>query len=117
MVERLAEAAPEIIGRLIERAQLGELNACVALLPRIAPPAGRDPIAGFRLGPLTTAEQIGAAVSRVCRAVAAGDLTPDQGMDLARLLELRLRTLEAIDLATRMDELRARLEALSEAAA
>ena len=65
----------------------------------------RERPGGIHLPVATTAEEISTALGQVTRAVASGELTPDEGRALGALLESHRRAVETALLGRRIDEM------------
>jgi hypothetical protein len=86
--------AQDIIRAAIDLAKSGDVAAIRVCLDRIAP-RKRDRAIAFELPALHTAADAAAALAAITAAVAAGDLTPSEAVDLFKLVDGFTRTLEA----------------------
>ena len=87
-VENVLADDAEAIGRkAIELAKAGEIAALRMCLDRLVPSRKDEPVV-FDLPPLDTAADSVAAAARIVAAVAAGDLTPSEAMDLAKVIDV-----------------------------
>src|SRR5262249_28578598 len=110
MVQALLENEAEDLTRaLIGRAKAGSGVALQLVFDRLAP-ARRDrcivvklPQIGNDLKDLLTAQ------NAIIGHVAAGELTPNEGHSMVALLDLRRRTIESIEIETRLAALEARI--------
>ncbi len=97
MAEALLDAASAMLtGKAIELALGGDgvaLRFCLAriLAPRRFPPVELD------LPPLDTQKDLALAIAAVGQATAAGDITSEQAVHLARIVDAARRTVEARD--------------------
>ena len=91
----------EIVAALIEAALSGDTAAGRALLDRLAAPIKGRPVQ-FAMPPVATAADIAAAMAAIVKAVAAGDLTPDEGTAIAGLVNLHRQAIETVDLEARL---------------
>lgn len=109
-VEALFEGeAVGLARRAVELAMGGDTVALRLCLDRIAPPRKGRTIA-LTLPPVTTASDVAAAVGAVVEAVAAGDLTPDEGRTMAAILETRRRAIETLELENRLSAIEHAME-------
>ena len=79
----------------------GDTTALRLCLERIAPPR-RDAPVSFSLPPMQSASDAAKAAGAVLDAVAAGDLTPQEGSHIMALVETYRRTLETSTLEARV---------------
>ena len=79
-----AEDAEAIARKAIELAKAGEIAALRMCLDRLVPARKDEPVV-FDLPPLDSAADSVAAAARIVAAVADGDLTPSEAMDLAKV--------------------------------
>lgn len=79
----------------------GDATALRLCLERIAPPRKDAPVA-FALPPMQSAADAAKAAGAVLDAVAAGDLTPNEGAQIMGLVETYRRTLETSELEARV---------------
>ena len=98
-----AEALPR---KALTMALDGDTTALRLCLEHIAPPR-KDALVTFDLPPMNSAADSANAAGAVLNAVADGDLTPTEGAHIMALVETYRRTLETIDLATRLVALEA----------
>jgi len=80
----LADDAEAITRKAIELAKAGEIAALRMCLDRLVPAPKHEPVV-FDLPPLHTAADSVAAAAKLVAAVADGDLTPSEAMDLAKV--------------------------------
>ena len=97
-------AAREVMGAVVGAAVAGDMRAAEILLRRLWPERKGRPLA-VDLPPITGAADLPAAVGAVVQAVAAGDLTPEEGAAIAGILETQRRAIETADLAARIEAL------------
>jgi hypothetical protein len=87
--------------KAVEMALAGDTTALRLCLERIAPPR-RDAPVQFTLPRMETARDAAMAAGAVLEAVAAGELTPNEGAHLMALVETYRRTLETTELEARV---------------
>jgi hypothetical protein len=102
-----AEGAEAIMRSVVQSAQQGDMRAAEIILRRLWPERKSRPIM-LDLPPIQSAADLAAAMGAVTQAVAAGDLTPDEGQSVAALLELQRRAVETAELEQRIAALEAR---------
>jgi hypothetical protein len=102
--EQGAQAALQAV---VAAAGAGDLRAAEVLLSRVWPARRGRPVTLPDLPPLKTAANLPAALGTVARAVAVGDLTPEEGQALAAVLEGQRRAIETAELETRIAALEA----------
>lgn len=107
-VEALLEGEHEALTRkAIDKALEGDVTALRLCLDRIAP-ARRDAPVSFVLPPIASAEDAVKASSAILAAVAAGEVTPDEGARVMSLLTAHKALVETCDLETRIAALEAK---------
>jgi hypothetical protein len=98
----LLEGEAEALTRqAVKMALGGDATALRLCLERIAPPRKDAPVA-FALPPMQSAADAARAAGAVLDAVAAGDLTPNEGAQIMGLVETYRRTLETSELEARV---------------
>jgi thioredoxin-like negative regulator of GroEL len=104
-IEKLLEGEAEGITRkAIDMALEGNVQAMKLVMDRIAPPPKTRKIE-LSLPETVDAVGVSEAQSTVLRAVAAGDITPDEGATLSGMLEARRRAVETQELEKRINAL------------
>ena len=105
-MEAILDGEAEALTRkAVELAMSGDSTALRLCLERLAP-ARKSRTVKLELPRIETAADVGAAISAVVEAVAAGEIDPDEGATVAGVIEIKRRSLETVD----MDERLARLE-------
>ena len=82
----------------------GDSTAMRLCLERVVP-ARRDRPVSFAMPEITSASEAARAASAIVAAVASGDLTPSEALDLSRILENFTRVLEASEFEERLQKL------------
>ncbi len=101
-IEALLEGQAEALTqKLIAAALDGDTSALRLCLDRIVP-ARKDTPVSFEVPEMRTAADASVALGAVLKAVAAGELTPGEGAQIADLIEKFRRTLETEDLEARL---------------
>ena len=105
LLQNLLEGeAEEIARKAIEMAKAGDMGAIRVCMDRLASIRRKDPVA-FELPPMDKAKDSITAVAEVIAAVAAGDLTTSEAAELAKLIDVYVRTLAATDFEERLQKL------------
>jgi hypothetical protein len=105
LAEQLFEDEAEGLTRkAIELALGGDGGALRLCLDRAVPLRRGRPVR-FALPPLETASDLPKALGAVLHAVAAGELTPDEGVSLAQIVEARRRAIETMEIEARVTAL------------
>ena len=110
LMESLLADDAEAIGRkAIEMAKQGDMAAIRLCMDRLAPVRKGEPVA-FELPPLDKPADSVAAAAEIVAAVAAGELTPSEAAELAKVIDVYVRAI-----ATKaFDERLAKLEATTQ---
>jgi len=110
LMESLLADDAEAIGRkAIEMAKQGDMAAIRLCMDRLAPAPKGEPVA-FELPPLDKPADSVAAAAEIVAAVAAGELTPSEAAELAKVIDVYVRAI-----ATKaFDERLAKLEATTQ---
>jgi Family of unknown function (DUF5681) len=95
-----ADAEPVIVA-LIQAAKGGDVAAIKLVLDRVAPLPRNRPVQ-FTTPAIETSADLGKAMGTILQAAADGDLTPDEAVSIASLIETRRRTIETIELEARI---------------
>src|SRR5215471_18057973 len=96
-VEALLDGEAETITRkAIELAKAGDMAALRLCLDRIAPPRKDRPVA-FDLPKINSAADAAKASAALVTAVASGDLTPSEAVELGKLIDNYVHALAASD--------------------
>ena len=106
ILDKMAEDDANGIGRVvIDAAKSGDMRAAELVLSRIWPARkGGRPIA-IELPKIQTAADVVTALGALADAVAGGELTPDEGVSVAAILETKRRAIETVELETRLSAL------------
>ena len=111
---RLAETlldgeAKAITRKAVELALQGDQTALRLCMERLLPPRKGRPV-NFALPPIATMKDVAKAHDALLAAVAAGDLTPDEAAALLPILNSKLKTIEAGEIAERLTHLESVME-------
>lgn len=102
--EIAAGEAEGVLRRVLQQALDGDLKAAEIILARIWPPRRGRPVR-LSLPPTDTADGVDAALATVIKAVAAGEVTPEEAAPVGTLLETKRRAIETADLEERLRQL------------
>ena len=103
--EALLDGEAESLARkAVEMALAGDTTAMRLCLERIMP-ARRDRPVSFAMPQISSASEAAHAASAIVAAVASGELTPLEALDLSRILENFTRVLEASEFDERLRKL------------
>jgi hypothetical protein len=93
LMESLLADDAEAIGRkAIEMAKQGDIAAIRLCMDRLAPPRKGEAVA-FELPPLEKPADSVAAAATIAAAVAAGELTPSEAAELAKVIDVYVRAI------------------------
>jgi len=93
LMESLLADDAEAIGRkAIEMAKQGDMAAIRLCMDRLAPAPKGEPVA-FELPPLDKPADSVAAAAEIVAAVAAGELTPSEAAELAKVIDVYVRAI------------------------
>jgi hypothetical protein len=108
--QALLDGEAEAITRAVVRAAKGgDLVAARLVLERILPPRRSLP-ASFVLPAVETPADLQRATAALVAAVASGELTPEEGERIARVLQVHRDAVATEQLQRELEELRERLE-------
>jgi Family of unknown function (DUF5681) len=102
-----AEGAEAVLRSVVEAATGGDMRAADILLRRLWPERKGRHVA-VELPPLDGARGVAAALGAVAEAVAAGEVTPEEGQAVAAVLETQRRAIETAELEARIAALETR---------
>jgi len=100
------ETAADVLRRVVEDAKAGDLRAAELLMRRLWPERKGRPIA-LDLPAMESTRDLAKATAVIVAAVAAGDVTPDEGQAVASIVEAHRRAIETEDLERRLAVLEA----------
>ena len=107
LMESLLADDAEAIGRkAIEMAKQGDMAAVRLCMDRLAPARKGEPVA-FELPPLDKPADSVAAAAEIVAGVAAGELTPSEGADLAKVVDVYVRAIATNAFDERLTKLEA----------
>jgi hypothetical protein len=110
LAQRLMDADAEaVVLALIRAAKGGDVAAAKLVLERTAPLPRNRPV-WFDMPAIDTSADLGNAMNAILRAVAGGEISPDEAGHVAGLIETRRRTLETLELEARITSLEQRKE-------
>ena len=100
--------AENIVNAVLAAARDGDMTAARIVLDRIAP-ARRDSPVAFALPKIKRPADAVAASAAILAAVADGRLTPGEALEVSKLIEGFVKTLEVAELEARLNELEERM--------
>ena len=104
-VEALLDGEAETLTRkAIDLGKGGDLAALRLCLERIMPPRKDRPVT-FEIPPIKDAAEAATAMAAILTAVSAGQITPGEATEVARLVETFVKALEASELTARIERL------------
>jgi len=107
LMESLLADDAEAIGRkAIEMAKQGDMAAIRLCMDRLAPARKGEPVA-FELPPLDKPADSVVAAAEIVAAVAAGELTPSEAADLAKVIDIYVRAIATKAFDERLTKLEA----------
>ena len=111
MAENLMEGAAEsVVQAVLTAAKGGDMVAARLVLERIAPVRKGRPVS-LPLPTVNTAGDVLAALGATVKAMADGDITPDEAATVAGVLEVKRRAIETAELEARIAALEERAPA------
>lgn len=99
-----AEGAKDIMHAVVAAARNGDIRAADIMLRRLWPERKGRPVL-LELPVIETASDIAAALGSVTDAVAAGEMSPEEGAAVAAILEVQRRAVETVELERRLTAL------------
>ncbi|MGD9879457.1 MAG: DUF5681 domain-containing protein [Reyranella sp.] len=105
LLDKLAEAdAKAVLAKQIELAKDGDQRAADLILARVWPVRKGRPVS-LDFPAISTTDDVVSAVGAVVDAVGSGDLTPDEGIAVASILEAKRKAIETSELEKRIKAL------------
>ena len=105
LAQNLMESEVEdVVRSVIDAAKSGDMTAARVVIERILPARKSRPV-NLDLPKIQNAEDVVQAMSAVVAAVADGEIDPDEGEAVARVLEVKRRSLETANLEERIKAL------------
>jgi hypothetical protein len=102
MAERLMQDdAEQIVRAVIEKAKEGDMTAARLIIERIAPVRKGRPITLDLLDANSSAD-LAAAMASLVRAMATGEVTPDEAATVGGIFEIRRKTAESVEFEERL---------------
>jgi hypothetical protein len=102
-----AESAEAILQKAVEQAKNGNPRAMKLILSRVWPAQKGRPVM-VDLPPISAPGDLVAALAAIAQAVAGGSITPDEGAQVAAILEMQRRAVDTAELAARVEALEAK---------
>ncbi len=98
--------AAEVMASVVAAAKEGDMRAADLLLRRLWPERRGRPVP-VALPPILDAAGLVGALAAITAAVAAGELSPEEGQAIASILETQRRAIETVELDQRITALEA----------
>ncbi len=98
------DAAEAVLTATVAAAKGGDLGAASLILSRVWPARKGRPVV-LDLPAMTSAADLPAVLGAVAQAVAAGEITPDEGQAVAAVLETQRRAIQATEIEARLTAL------------
>ncbi len=107
----LAGQAEKLTQTAIKKALKGDVVALRLCLDRIAPARKGRPVE-LAINAVNSAADVASAVGTVTAALGAGELTPEEALNVATVLEIRRKALETAELAQRLAAIESQIASL-----
>jgi hypothetical protein len=108
MAEKLMQDdAEQVVRAVVEKAKQGDMTAARLIIERIAPVRKGRPIT-LDLPDAKTSADLAGAMASLVRAMATGEVTPDEAATIAGVFEIRRKTIESVDFEERLAALERR---------
>ena len=104
MEDLLEGESQNITRKAVDMALEGDITAIRLCMERLIPARKSKPIS-IDLPKIERAEDVAAAMSAVVVAVSDGEIDPDEGETLSRVIEVKRKSLETVDLESRLSRL------------
>jgi hypothetical protein len=101
-------SAEKVCQAVIETAEGGDMVAAKIVVERILPPRKDRPIS-FEMPKIESVKESSEMTASLLTAVARGEVTPEEGMTVARLIETHSRIREGSDFEARLKALEERI--------
>ncbi|WP_375783032.1 MULTISPECIES: hypothetical protein [unclassified Bradyrhizobium] len=100
----LSQDIEAVIGKVVSKAKRGDMQAARLILDRVMPPR-RGRTVRFPLPKMETSADVVSALAAVAKAMAAGQLSPAEAVEVAGVIEMQRRAIETQQLETRLHAL------------
>jgi Family of unknown function (DUF5681) len=100
----LAGEAYELLRKAIELAKGGDVRALQLCMDRMLPPRKDRPVI-FDLPPIQSVDDVSVAMMSILAAVSKGNITPQEGEDVSRILDRYAAVMVSQDLQQRVERL------------
>ena len=108
MAEQLAAGqAEQVIQKVLELAQAGNVAALRMVLDRVWPPRKGQPV-NVVMPPINSSEDVFPAIASIWTAIREGRLTPEEASGLSIVIDRSLQAIEVHDITKRIAALEAR---------
>lgn len=100
----MAGDAEEVVKAVVAKAKGGDMQAARIVLDRICPPRRDSPV-NLHLPAIESTADAGKLMAALLAAVAAGDVTPSEAIDVTRIIEGFAKIIEASEFEHRLRKL------------
>jgi hypothetical protein len=108
MAEKLMQDdAEQVVRAVVEKAKQGDMTAARLIIERIAAVRKGRPMT-LDLPDAKTIADLAAAMASLVRAMATGEVAPDEAATIAGVFEIRRKTIESVDFEERLAALERR---------
>ncbi|UQD95229.1 DUF5681 domain-containing protein [Bradyrhizobium japonicum] len=97
-----------VVAKVVRKAKAGDMGAARLILDRVLPPRRGRPVR-FPLPLLKTTGDVVAALEAVMAAMANGELSPAEAMEVSSVIELQRRAIETVEIEARLAQLEQRI--------
>jgi hypothetical protein len=104
----LAGDCEAVVRTVVTAAKGGDMAACRLVLERIVPPCKAGRTVKLSLPPVNGSAELIPALASITDAIGRGLITPDEGQQLAAILEQQRRAIETVQLEERVRALEER---------
>lgn len=98
-----------IVAKIIRQAKRGDRPSQKMIVDRIEPPR-KGRAAPFPLPPIKTTGDVVAALEAITTAMAAGQLSPAEAVEISAVVELQRRAIETAEIETRLKAIEQRMD-------
>jgi hypothetical protein len=104
----MSEDIEAVIAKVVRKAKSGDMTAARLILDRVVPLRKGRPVQ-FPLPPMKTTGDVVAALEAVTAAMASGELSPAEAVEVSAVIELQRRAIETAGIEARLAQLEQRI--------
>jgi hypothetical protein len=97
-----------VVAKVVRKAKGGDMGAARLILDRVMPPRRGRPVR-FPLPSMKTTGDVVAALDAVTAAMADGELSPAEAMEVSAVIEMQRRAIETAEIEARLAQLEQRI--------